>query len=141
MESEILIGFTFKGDVEVGLYGEAVLHTLTDSKSTCFEGMIGTDYSVENTWFFNLEYLYKQNDWNYSNWGEHNLFGSISYSIDDLTRISTSLVYDIQNETALGSIQYFYNILQNMNTILYIQEIDSSAGSYIKYSARVEMLF
>ena len=139
--SEILAGLTFKGDVEIGLYGEAIVHTLTDTKEAYFEGMIGADYSVDNKWFFNLEYLYKQNDWIYSNWGEHNIFGSVSYSIDDLMNISTSLVYDISNEITLGSIQYFYNILQNVNTIIYIQGIDSSAGSYLKYSARVEVKF
>ncbi|MBN2788641.1 MAG: hypothetical protein JXR69_00465 [Candidatus Delongbacteria bacterium] len=138
---ELLSGVAFKGDIEVGLYGEVVLHYLSGQKRSYFEGMIGTDYSIENKWFFNLEYLYKQSDWEYSYWGEHDIFGSVSYSVNDLTRISTSLVYDIKNEMTLGSIQYFYNMLQNMNTILYIQGIDSSEGSYLKYSARVEWLF
>lgn len=138
---ELLSGVAFKGDIEVGLYGEVVLHYLPGQKRSYFEGMTGVDYSVESKWFFNLEYLYKQSDWNYSYWGEHDLFGSVVYSVNDLTRISSSIVYDIRNELALGSVQYFYSMLQNVNTIFYIQGIDSSSGSYLKYSARVEWMF
>lgn len=140
-EDEILGGITFKGDLGVGIYGETVLHYTTDSKKTFFEGMLGVDYSIKGKWIFALEYLYKQKKWELSNWGEHNLFGSTQFVINELSNISCSFIYNFEEKSAMGTLQYFYNILQNVNTILYVQGIDSDAGTYLKYSVRAEVKF
>lgn len=141
IEDEVLAGVTFKGDLEVGLYGETALHFLTDSKKTYFEGMLGIDYSVNGKWIFAIEYLYKHTEWKLSNWGEHNLFGTLQFVINDLSNISGSIIYDIEHRSTLGTLQFFYNILQNVNTVFYVQGIDSDIGTYMKYSARAEVKF
>lgn len=140
-DNETVVGLTFKGDVEIGLYGELVGHYLPDSHEKFFEGMAGADYSIRNKLYFMVEYLYKQYDWRYTNWGEHNIFGSIRYTINELTNISANIIYDFQHETTLGIIQWYYNILQNVNTIVYIQGTDSSNGQFLMYTLRVEVKF
>ena len=140
-EDEAVAGFTFKGDMEIGIYGEAVVHVLTDSRDAFFEGMLGADYSIKDKWYFMTEYLYKQHDWSNSIWGEHNLFGSIRYNINDLMNVSGNVIYDFQHESSLGILQWYYNILQNVNTIIYIQGTDSSIGQYLMYALRAEVKF
>lgn len=141
VEDEILSGVTFKGDLEIGVYGEAALHTLLDDKSIFFEGMLGADYSINGKWIFALEYLYKQKGWQLSQWGEHNIFGSIQFIINELSNISGSFIYNFEDKAALGTLQFYYNILQNVNTIFYVQGIDSDVGTYLKYSVRAEVKF
>lgn len=140
-ENETVAGLTFKGDAGIGVYGEAVTHYLSESKGVYFEGMLGTDYSIKDKWYFVVEYLYKQYNWDYSFWGEHNFFGSIRFTINDITNISGSIIYDIQYESTLGIVQWYYNILQNVNTILYIQGTDSPAGQHLMYAVRAEVKF
>ena len=140
-EDEAVVGLTFKGDLEVGIYGEAVTHILTDSGEVFFEGMFGADYSIKDKWYFVAEYLYKQYNWSNSIWGEHNLFGSIRYNINDIMNVSGNVIYDFEHESTLGILQWYYNILQNVNTIIYIQGTDSSIGQFLMYSLRVEVKF
>ncbi len=140
-DDEAVFGLTFKGDMEIGLYGETVVHFLTDSRDVFFEGMLGADYSIKDKWYFMAEYLYKQYDWSNSIWGEHNLFGSIRYNINDLMNVSGNVIYDFEHESTLGILQWYYNILQNVNTIIYIQGTDSSNGQYLMYALRAEVKF
>lgn len=140
-EDEAIIGLAFKGDMEIGIYGEAVTHVLTDSKDVFFEGMLGADYSIKDKWYFAAEYLYKQYNWSNSIWGENNLFGSIRYNINDIMNVSGNVIYDFQHETSIGILQWYYNILQNVNTIVYIQGTDSPVGQYLMYALRAEVRF
>jgi hypothetical protein len=140
-ENETVAGLTFKGDAGIGLYGEAVTHYLSESHDTFFEGMLGIDYSIKDKWYFAAEYLYKQYNWDNSFWGEHNLFGSIRYTINDITNISGSIIYDFQHESTLGIFQWYYNILQNVNTIFYIQGTDGPVGQFLMYALRAEVKF
>lgn len=141
LENEAVIGLTWKGDIEIGFYGEAVCHILTDSSIAFFEGMIGADYSVKDIWYFTAEYLYKQYNWQNSIWGEHNLFGSVRYTINDLMNISANAIYDFQHEVTIGILQWYYNILQNVNTIIYIQGVDNNTGQFLMYALRAEVKF
>ena len=140
-EDEVVTGLTFKGDIEIGIYGEAVVHVLADSRDVFFEGMLGADYSIKDKWFFMAEYLYKQYDWSNSIWGEHNLFGSIRYNINDIMNISGNVIYDFEHESTSGILQCNYNILQNVNTIFYIQGTDSFNGQFLMYALRAEVKF
>jgi hypothetical protein len=87
------------------------------------------------------EYLYKQHAWQQSVWGEHNAFGLVRYTINDLMHVSIHAMYDFQHATALGTCQWFYNMLQNVNTSLYIQGTDSAQGQFLLYALRVEVRF
>jgi len=140
-ENETVFGLTFKGDAAVGIYGEAVGHYINESKDLSFEGMLGADYSIKDRWYFICEYLYKQHDWTQSIWGEHNIFGSARFRINDITNISASIIYDFEKESTLGIAQFYYNILQNVNTIIYLQGSEAAGGKYLLYSARVEVKF
>ena len=140
-EDEAIIGLTFKGDMEIGIYGEVVTHVLTDSKDVFFEGMLGADYSIKDKWYFVAEYLYKQYNWSNSIWGEHNLFGSIRYNINDIINVSGNVIYDFQHEATIGILQWYYNILQNVNTIIYIQGTDNAMDQFLMYALRAEVRF
>ncbi len=140
-ERETVVGATFKGDLGVGYYGEIVSHFLTQSDDVYLETMFGIDYSISNKWFFVAEYLYKQYNWQYSVWGEHNLFGSVRYTINELSSVSGSLIYDVERKTTIGIGQLYYNMLQNVNTIFFIQGSDSPRGSGLLYALRVEVQF
>ncbi len=141
IENEILGGFSFKGDLVVGLYGEGVVHYIYESNNAYFESMLGIDYSVKGKWIFALEYLYKQQEWQKSFWGENNIFGSAQFVINELANLSGSLIYNFEDNMTLGTLQFNYNILQNVNTVLYVQGIDSESGSFMKYSLRAEVKF
>ncbi len=141
LDNEAVVGLTFKGDVEIGLYGETVVHFIPDSDDFFFEGMLGADYSIKDKWYFMAEYLYKQYNWSNSIWGEHNLFGSIRYNINDIMNISGNVIYDFERESTLGILQWYYNILQNVNTVVYIQGTDNSFGQYLMYALRAEVKF
>jgi hypothetical protein len=139
-DDEAIVGLTAKGDLEIGLYGEAVAHLLDMGESLYPEAMLGADYSIQNRWFFALEYLYK--DYRLSSrWGEHNLFGQIQYSINDLMNVSALALYDFERDAAMGMVQYFYNILQNANTLVYIRGYDNLGPYDLEYALRVEVLF
>lgn len=141
-ENEAVAGLTFKGDIAlIGIHGEAVGHYLADSRNIYLEGMLGADYSINKKWFFAAEYLYKQYNWQNCVWGEHNAFGSVRYAINDLMNISTRLLYDFQRESILGTIQWYYNILQNVNTTAYVQGTDTAGGQFLLYALRVQVNF
>ncbi len=140
-KDEIVLGICFKGDAEIGIYSEMVTHYLYKSKKNYFEGMIGADYSIKGKWYFIVEYLYKQYNWEQSVWGEHNLFSSLRYSINDITNVSTNIIYDFQQNSVVGIVQWYYNILQNVNTIAYIQGSDNSFSTNLMYALRVEVKF
>lgn len=140
-QDEITAGITFKGDVEIGLYGEAVCHFLTDESRPFFEGMLGADYSVRNIWFFSAEYLYKEYYWPKTPWGEHNAFGTVRYSFSDLSSVSVALIRDFRNRSTLGTIQFVQNIMQNVDITAYLQGYDTSDGTFLQYALRTEVKF
>jgi hypothetical protein len=156
---EVMCGFSFKGDAVAGVYGEAAVHWPA-SAGTYFRGMLGADYSVRNTWFFTLEYLFNTRTSDtgsgtglvtelgqmYSN--RHYGFAMVAYAITEIMRISVNALGDIENRSALCTAQYYYNIFQNANTILYVRY---NAGNWsdtpsfsipdMEYGIRVEISF
>jgi len=131
--SEVITGFTFKGDAFIGLYGELVEHWL-DEDNRYFRGMAGADYSIQNTWFFNLEYLYNQRnpvkqsplfingtDLLFSR--HHYLFGSVRYVFNELMWASLSALGDVEQRSGLFTAQYLYNVVQNADFSFYIRYI------------------
>jgi len=127
---EALAGLSFKGDLEVGLYGEAVEHFVYSPQQTYFEGMLGADYSIEKTWFFTLEYSSHGNplppgsaapaDASTSLFlNQHYLYAMIRWQFTELAGISASLIWDISASVLLPTIQVTYNIAQNANVMMY----------------------
>lgn len=140
---EGVVGFTLKGDIVLGVYSEAVLHIVQDASRPFVEAMAGLDYSVNNRWTFRAEYLYKDYAWAGSTWGEHNLFGSVSFAPNELLSISGNLLYDFEHEIAAGTLLGRYNALQNVNIDLYVRGFSGVAGLPYDfgYGVRTEVAF
>ena len=83
--------------------------------------MTGIDYSVRNTWFFLAEYDYRQNNNDNPLYGNHNLFGSVQYIINDLMTVSLSVIGVLPEENVLATVQYSWNILQSVSTAFYFR--------------------
>ncbi|MBD3344958.1 MAG: hypothetical protein GF401_07840 [Chitinivibrionales bacterium] len=139
--TETTAGFAFKGDIITGAYGEAVVHYDHDRKTEFFEGMFGLDYSIDDRWIFVGEYLYKEPGYNEYLWGNHTIFGSTQYVINDIMNLSASIIGNITDRRLIGTINYYYDILQNVDTHLYIQGIESEAGTSLNYMIRFDVQF
>jgi hypothetical protein len=129
---ELITGLSFKGDLVAGFYGELSEHFGTDGNHRYVAGMIGTDYSIHNEWFFNAEYLYTQKPvknnlparqetqiLSTQPPGEHNIFLSGRYAFNELSSVGLSTIADIKNRSGFLTAQYSRDILQNANLIVY----------------------
>jgi hypothetical protein len=114
-------GVAFKGDLLVGVTGEVAARYRRDSGDVSVEAMAGVDYSVKNTWFFSAEYNYRGRDNGHPMYGTHNLFGSVQYIINDLMTASLVVVGVLPEENVLATVQYSWNILQSVSTVLYLR--------------------
>ena len=144
---ELIAGLSFKGDAFFGVYGELVEHFANDFADKYFEGMLGLDYSIDNTYIFTTEYYYKNSNIQ-NEWGKHNLFLSFQYVINDLMNVSTHVIgSDIgqDNQMVIYMGQFFYNILQNVDLITYARYFsyknDLDIVPDLEYAVRVEVKF
>ena len=158
--NEAITGITFKGDVVAGVYGEFVEHWKQAGRQA-FTGMLGADYSLENTWVFTGEYLYNEK----SETGDtapapslvqttvsllHHHYGFLMarYKVNDLMNFTASVIADVSGKSGVGVLQYYYNILQNANVVVYTQYYRSSSQGLLSltsdqatYGLRVEVAF
>ncbi len=159
--NEILAGAYFKGDIEVGIYGEAVEHFATSAWSTYFEGMLGADYSVEKTYFFTLEYYYNGSPASPGSLApvdlanapalflnQHYLYFMTRWQITDLIGLSASVIWDVSASVVLPTVQLTYNVVQNANLIAYGRyfsgDIRSGAawpGPDFQYGVEIQVSF
>ncbi len=130
--NEALAGAYFKGDLELGVYGEAVQHFLFSSEQSWFEGMLGADYSIEKTWFFTLEYYYNGNPASPGSLAfqdlvnapalflnQHYLYLMSRWQPTELLGISASIIWDISAQIVLPTLQLSYSVAQNANLVVY----------------------
>lgn len=159
--NEMLAGAYFKGDIELGVYGEAVEHFISSPWSTYFEGMVGADYSVEKTYFFTLEYYYNGNPASPGSLGpvdlanapavflnQHYLYFMTRWQLTDLIALSGSIIWDIPASVVLPTLQFTCNVVQNANLIVYGRyfsgDIRSGApwpGPDFQYGIEVQVSF
>ncbi|MBN1308550.1 MAG: hypothetical protein JXA18_11565 [Chitinispirillaceae bacterium] len=118
---EGIAGIAFKGDAVAGLTGEIVTRYNRDSREWRFEAMAGADYSIRTIFFFGTEYLYRQEGTPHPVYDRHNLFVSLQYVINDLMSVSLVTLAALPEENALATLQYSWDILQSVNTILYLR--------------------
>ncbi|MBI4978773.1 MAG: hypothetical protein HZC28_14935 [Spirochaetes bacterium] len=134
---ETTVGIDFKGDIEVGVYGEAVVHLKDYGATRSFEGMLGADYSIDKYWIFRAEYYYNEDIINASRltpasiasvnkvfFGKHYLFANAMYRIDDLTDLSFFCILEIPELWGLYTLQFHYNVFQNTDFTAYIRYYD-----------------
>ena len=141
IKSEVIGGVSFKGDLGIGLYSEFVGHYVINEGETIVEIMGGIDYSIRNKWIFIIEYLVKSKHFPFSIWGKNNIFGSVQYTMNELTSINANVMYNFQYEITQGSVQWRYNLLQNVDIAFYINGIDNVSGSFLQYNLRVDVKF
>jgi hypothetical protein len=156
---EFITGVTFKGDLVAGVYGELVEHWKQGGDRS-FVGMLGADYSIQDAWYFTAEYLYNER----ADTGGaasfsivqtsipmiHHHYGFLTarYKISDIMNVSASAIADITAKSGIITVQYFYNILQNANLILYVQYYPRAENGLLPiptgeltYGVRIEVVF
>lgn len=114
-------GIAFKGDLLVGVTGEVAARYSRESGEVSIETMVGVDYSIKNTWFFSAEYNYRERDNGQPMYGNHNLFGSVQYIINDLMTASLVVIGVLPEENVLATAQYSWNILQSVSAAFYLR--------------------
>jgi hypothetical protein len=159
-ENEVITGLTFKGDLVAGVYGELVEHW-RQAGVRSFVGMLGADYSIENDWYFAAEYLYNERadktgtpaSWSIIQTSiplldHHYGFITARYKINDIMNVSASAIADIPAKSGIITAQYFYNVMQNANAILYVQYYPASETGLLPFSTgeltygfRIEVAF
>jgi hypothetical protein len=159
-QNEAITGVTFKGDLVAGVYGELVEHW-HEGGDRFFVGMLGTDYSIENQWFFTAEYMFNERaqinqipaqlsllETSIPLTHHHYGFVNARYKINDIMNVSASAIADITAQSGIFTAQYFYNILQNANIILYVQYYPASMNGLLPqnvgtatYGLRIEVAF
>ncbi len=118
---EALLGFGFKGDLVVGLYGEMVGHFQKSIDSRYFETMLGTDYSIDNRWIFTVEYAWYEKPSPFSIWSHHNVFFQGQYVINDLMTLGGNVIHAFDDDRTIATALYTYNILQNVDMSAYVR--------------------
>jgi hypothetical protein len=132
---EWITGFTFKGDLEVGIHGELVEHFFESGTNNFFEGMLGIDYSFfDSKLILLLEYYYNEkavdtNTVNIANYlsinkpffNKHYLFFQCQYVIDEIRKAGVSAIYNPLDNALVLTAQYLQNIFQNANLTAFIR--------------------
>ncbi|HUX14278.1 MAG TPA: hypothetical protein VMW87_14715 [Spirochaetia bacterium] len=159
-DREFIAGIDFKGDLVLGIHGEAVQHFLYDSRKSFFEGMFGADYSFGGKLFLSAEYYYNGDPATPGSLGptavasarrlflnEHYLYSDVRYLLNELSSVGVSGVFDLSAGSLLGTAQYAYNIAQNADLLAYVRyfrgDVRSgiSGGSTFQYGAELRVAF
>jgi hypothetical protein len=159
-QHQAITGVTFKGDMVAGVYGELVEHWKQGGQRS-FTAMLGADYSIENTWYFTGEYLYNEKPETSDTAAQlsiiqtaipllHHHYGFLlaRYKINDLMNVSASAIADISGKSGVATLQYFYNVLQNADVVVYAQYYRSSSEGLLPlpfdqatYGLRIQVAF
>ena len=158
---ELLTGVDFKGDLLLGVYGEAVEHFSLVSQARWFEGMVGTDYSFGDQLYLTLEGYYNGNPAapgsldpaQIASAGSlflnaYYLYAASRLVLNDLMSLQASLIYDFPANALLPTVQYLYNIVQHANLIVYgryfggnIQAGGAWPGPDLQYGVEAQVAF
>ena len=159
-DNSVISGVTFKGDMVAGVYGELVERWRQEGRRS-FTGMLGADYSIENAWLFTAEYLYNEKPETgdtapapslvqtaVSLLHHHYGFLMARYKVNDLMNFTASVIADVSGKSGVGVLQFYYNILQNANVVVYTQYYRSSTEGLLSltndedtFGFRVEVAF
>ncbi len=137
--NELLAGADFKGDLLLGVYGEAVEHFSLASSSRWLEGMLGADYSFGSWLYLTLEGYYNGNPVAPGSLApaqiasagslflnEYYLYFACRLVFNDLMSLEASLISDFSAAAYLPTLQYLYNIAKNANLIVYGRYFDGN---------------
>lgn len=161
-QEELLVGVTFKGDLEIGIHGELVEHWNRQNDTRYFEGMAGADYSFNgNKVILLVEYYYNGNPidpskltpadllaLNRNFLGPSYFFGQAQYVYDEIRSFNVNGIYNPMEKSWVGTFQFIYNVRQNTNLLLHaryyagdLNGMDSANSPKVEYGAGVEIKF
>jgi hypothetical protein len=127
---EYVAGADFKGDLEVGLYGEGLVHIARTTGDLRVEAMAGTDYSIANEYFFTAEYQYRGrgegNERAAVPKDDHDLFLDASWEPTSLETFSANLVWDVTTMAALTTASASFSVAQNASLAFYVRWLDGA---------------
>ena len=112
-----------------------------------FEGFAREELLANRSLPFWNPYLYSgMPDTAAGMWGKHNGFASVTYRINDLMNISANAIGNFSDEVTVGTVQYYYNILQNVDATVYVRGYDGGADGLptfpdLEYAVRLEVKF
>jgi hypothetical protein len=145
---ELTVGASFKGDIKIGVYGEAAERFVGGVDERSFEAMLGGDYSfLSNDLVVQAEYLHVgKPDSVGALWGKNNAFASVTYRINDIMNVSANAIHNFTADATIATLQYFYNILQNVDAVAYVRGYRGALEGFpafpdVEYAARVEVKF
>ncbi len=125
-EGALIGGIDLKGDLILGLYGEALLSIPYDKYQlvldrSSFSVVLGTDYSFGATLFWALEYQ--------GNFGSGNpvgqfkanssMFTRLSWKLDDWTSTAGHLIYTADTQTWQANLSLNRNLMGRTSLVLY----------------------
>lgn len=120
-------GFSFKGDIEIGIYGEFVYNYNEEESKRYFEFMVGGDYSFLDHFISRVEYYYNSYDKegltlmqsiklkHYPFVSKDYILLQLSYTPDALNTITLSYIKNLEKEGFILYLEYRRNLFQNVN--------------------------
>ena len=127
-------GVDFSGEWGIGIRGEVAARY----PNRYFRGVLGSDYTFENGVYVNLEYFYnglgRQNKDNY-NWNSTNQLGrdylyfGINKNLDEITKISGSVIANLNDQSFLIYPSYSRNVAENVDLSVESMLLGGQIGS------------
>lgn len=133
VDDELLGGLAVKGDLLLGVKGELLLRRQAGGRSTTVEGMVGADYSVGGQLFVQGEYYYRDAALpSLPLYDVHNVFGSVRYTLDELTHLALVALVGLPREDLILTAQVSYNAFQGVELTGFVRsyrlEADADTG-------------
>ena len=139
---DVVTGADFKGDLLLGIHGEAVEHFPIDQGAPWFEGMFGADYSFSDTLFLSAEYYYNGNPAAPGSLSaaavaaagriflnQHYLYTDARYVINEIMSADLSAILDLSAGSLLATAQYTCNVVQNGDLLAYVRFLSGDVQS------------
>lgn len=120
-------GVSFKGDIEIGIYGEFVYNYNEEEDKRYYEFMVGGDYSFLDRFTSRVEYYYNSYDKenltpmqsiklkHYPFVSKDYILLQLSYTPDILNTITLSYIKNLEKEGFILYLEYRRNLFQNIN--------------------------
>ena len=122
-------GFSFKGDIIAGVYGEFVYHFLREEEMRFWNLMFSFDYSFLEKFIVRMEYYYNSFDINkctfvelvYPFVSKQYLMAQLIFTPNLIDTLVFSFIDNLENEALLILFSYQRNLYQNVNLVFNVR--------------------
>jgi len=127
---DLVAGLDFKGDLVLGISGEAVARVpladwQPDATGAVYSLMLGVDYSFAGEWFVDAEYLWNASAGDAVAAGSfssgQNLSGSLSWKPDELTALDLRCIMAPRENALQATVSLSRSVASGANLISYAQ--------------------